>query len=112
MKHSDVLKEALAKFGSEGQHWTHGAIARDQNLHRTQACSSKARCWCSIGAIKAVLGPNVAIPRTVDFLRRAAPGNAIVHFNDKPGRTFTEVKELFVKAIEIAEAEESKEAAA
>jgi hypothetical protein len=103
----EVLKEARAKIAIG---WTQGPPAVNANGLSVDPMSPDACKWCGLGAIYAVSkNLNIELWDEADAFisgqARIAGDAGIVHFNEKPGRTQSEVVELFSKAIERAEAE-------
>ena len=92
MKAADILRGSLAKLHAYG--WI-------QDEYGDSECG-----YCSLGAIAAI-GLTYAESLEASSCLLAATGAASVDgWNDTPGRTFEEVEAAFLRAIEIAEADE------
>jgi hypothetical protein len=106
-KTSDILRETLAQFGPNGEHWTQDTFARDKEGRGVWRRSEHACQWCSMGALFCVLDRHNEkyTSRAGEFLYQAM-GEPAPIFNDAPGRTFSDVKAAFEKAISLAEADE------
>ncbi|HTF68064.1 MAG TPA: hypothetical protein VK638_35825 [Edaphobacter sp.] len=98
-----VAREKIADPSCWTQDWFAKRIEEDGTFKDTDATSASAACWCSSGAIRAVLGvddfgfisDDYAIPFGFDTL------GDLEHFNDT--HTHAEVLQAFDKAIEAAE---------
>jgi hypothetical protein len=102
-----ALESALRLF-KDGKGWTKGSYARDSHGLTISEIDEHACQWCTIGAIRAVsqfanepllfadtlydLAAALNAPRSDAFLE-------VVNFNDR-AMHFSEIKELFLKAIE------------
>jgi len=107
-----VLQEGLELLGPNGEHWVKQAYEHSGN-------------YCALGAIaKAAYGyvyQDTRHPRPPDRFKTAlyksartyltkalfdSQGTSIVMFNDHPETTFDHVRQLFERAIELAENDE------
>ena len=116
LEHLRKMRELLAKG------WTQGAWARDGEGQDVFTDSETATCFCLAGASTRTrsgvqkLIPN-ALLRALDCVEPDLAGRydksndftvrlIIVRWNDRPGRTQSEVLALIDRAIEIAEESE------
>lgn len=90
----EVLIAARAKI-ADPANWTQGMLARDASGIPVEVCSSRAACWCAVGAV-AESAPYELTNTTVEFLNKAA-GMQIETFNDT--HTHAEVLAKFDEAI-------------
>lgn len=96
MKDSEVLRKALELMGPEGENWQQLGTATSVYhkhcmmiaINRVQEHNDK-KMFCSALPFVAALG--------------FSSYNEATNFNDAPGRTFAQVKELFEKQIAFAE---------
>lgn len=87
---SKKLREALNLLGPNGENW--GQLSSYDGFGRR----------CMGGAIEAVGKPDSS--KLWDALLEFLPeGAALTSWNDRPERTFTEVREVFEKAIRASE---------
>lgn len=96
MKTLDVLK-AAKQLISTPERWTAGSYARDKSGVPVLSVSTKAACWCAIGACAAV-EPDV-LTGAFEALKSVVPGNSISKFNDHPSTTHADVMAAFDRAI-------------
>ena len=90
----EVLEKALELLGPNGENWVNEAPDWDKH--------------CCVTAIDTV-GDNRSQEKAKSFLRRVINSNVcslISRWNDAPERTFPEVRAAFLKAIELAKAEQ------
>lgn len=109
MKPSEVLAAALDTL-DYGTRWIKGRNAIDANGQGVSAISPKACGWCAIGAVCAVSPSYVLYDKSLHILRKTIcqdAGRAISSWNDLEERTWSEVEELFHKAITAAKADEA-----
>lgn len=104
MRDSEVMKSALVLMGPEGRNWQQLGHLKNGNpqkscmmiaINRAQEIAGKY--FCSAISFAQKLGFNSY--------------NEATEWNDAPGRTFSEVRELFEKQIAFAEALERDRAA-
>lgn len=69
--------------------WTQGFLARDRDGKACLEDDSEACCFCMMGAIKRVYGPDFR--EVFDVLLRNKVGQWYPQWNDRPGRTQAEV---------------------
>lgn len=86
----EVLRKARAKIRLK-KNWCQGYIARDKFGHPISAIDPKAVQWCALGAVRAVVGPEVDLTRHIRRL-----GDPVV-VNDQEGHAA--VMRLFDRAI-------------
>jgi hypothetical protein len=120
VKPSEILKQGLELLETKG--WTQGTYARDRyglSAYRPE----QAACYCGIGAIRVAafgtVSQNDLSPQIPSYLKARRlldvvtpydiPIDRWVSWQDKPERTFPEVKAKFLQAIALAEGVESKE---
>jgi hypothetical protein len=72
--------------------WTQRASARDVNNHVCLSDSANAKCWCLLGAISKVY-PCSDFMRVVKKVANVTKEN-IPSWNDRPERTFDDVRNL------------------
>lgn len=93
MKSSEILREALKKFGENGENWRSGRNNGE---------------YCSWGGIFAVVYGSAFAPwgAADQWAQKLGFNSAhqLFGWNDSESRTFPEVKAAFLKAIELAEA--------
>lgn len=115
LKQSEILKAALVLFGPNGQNWTQGEMARDDNGVKTFD-KHKATYFCSLGAVSMVstrkLVPSgssdSSFSLAMDTLNETLKGKGPMWlWQDELGRTFHEVKAKFLEAIKAAEKNEA-----
>ncbi|MBC2806583.1 hypothetical protein C3Y94_025875 [Rhizobium ruizarguesonis] len=94
---------------SNPDHWTKGAPARDRKGESIIPYDPKATCFCTIGAIHKVVGPQQlelkrqVVGYLIEALDTGHKVSAILSaFNDHPKTSHDQVLELWDKAIEIA----------
>lgn len=95
----EILRAARAKI-ERPECWTKGAFARDAVGGECMSSEPDAVCWCSDGAIGAV----IATTDVHDFcafeaLSRAIGNLHVAEWNDAPERTHAEVLAAFDAAI-------------
>ena len=91
----EVLTKALELLGPKGQHWVNSLPIRPCDFCVVTACG--AAC------------PTYSIAPALDKFREAiglSKYAAVDNWNDAPERTFPEVRAAFLKAIELAKAEQ------
>jgi hypothetical protein len=98
MKAKDILTDQSC--------WTQGAMARNRRGDLTGAEYVSAVSWCLMGALIRAYGRVKGLDRAMD-VRRAIRGicksfyatyGSIESWNDEPGRTFDEVRQVIEKA--------------
>ena len=92
------------------QGWTQNTSARDVDGNPCMSQSSKAVCWCTLGALSAAkvrdLPEDVRtiVYRSLEVAVKAFGGPSdTARWNDEPHRTKEDVIEVFDEAIRIAE---------
>lgn len=125
MKVSVVLTKALEILGPNGENWIKGDLCRsDTGVYISEPTSPAATCFCALGAVARAAG--LSRYQAYEPHRERNPGAAALvlairpcmndvegagdeayQFNDAPGRTFAEVKDLFERAIAAAKADEA-----
>ena len=101
------IKETLIKARARidtADKWTQVAFARTASDHPTDSGDPNACKFCALGALLATLKPHEAdtYAEAVSELEKYVPhpNNAgVMAFNDTPGRSHSEVLEIFDKAI-------------
>jgi hypothetical protein len=104
MKAIAILQEGLALLGPNGEHWTHGANARDIRDVPTFYNLEDAVKFCSSGIVYRVAGRNNDIERTIamSYLNAAAGRNySVFGFNDN--NDWPTVKDMWLRAIAMAQ---------
>lgn len=107
MKTSTVLKKAKALLETKG--WTKGHLAEDKDGVPTHSLSTRATCFCAIGAIERACGREpfnaLAVGPAIDALTDVLPSSYAepADYNDAPRRTKAQVLALFDRAIKLAE---------
>lgn len=110
MNELDILK-AGRELLSDPNRWTKRTLARDKNGHATNDPWDKvSTCFCSVGAIHKVVGPNNDTNRglkyaVADCLADSALAlfghrGAVVVFNDAPSTTHDQILAVWDHAIE------------
>ncbi|MCA3080557.1 MAG: hypothetical protein ING71_17415 [Rhodocyclaceae bacterium] len=93
----ETLK-AARQLISDPAKWTHGWLARDADGNVSHIGEKDAACWCSMGAIFHVDGPERPNSyAALQLLGAAIGGKSVARFNDT--RTHAEVLALFDAAI-------------
>jgi hypothetical protein len=117
---SETLKKAKEKIKSPYS-WTKDSLVKglysDGTLRECHLDDEIACCWCSIGAVMAVVPDgssyeftgNVARAVSIlnDICRQENGFNNVAVFNDSPDTTHQDVMEVFDRAIEVAERREA-----
>lgn len=109
MKTSELLRKAADEIRRRG--WYQGGYGSDISEEGFGSCKV-----CSLGAVNAasyngdpwngMLFKDTARERAILLLEESA-GGTLPHWNDAPGRTVEEVLDVFEKAAQAAELEES-----
>jgi hypothetical protein len=121
MKPSEILRKAKELL--ETKKWTQAYVALDGYARYCSPCSTKAECFCSMGAIGHVVGSDDPLlghgahvspaERLMDAVfpewRDGANGDnavdLVVDWNDDKQQTKQEIIDTFALAIELAERE-------
>lgn len=99
-KPSQLLRQALALFGPNGERW----IKRTKKKRSLRFFIIPTYYYCSIGAIEEVNTPNQRIAEL--YLQRACyPADTIIYFNDFCADNFADIRDKFNEAIALAEAD-------
>lgn len=81
----ELLRDTRSKIG-DASRWTKGADARDERGNEVECTSSSATCWCLLGAMLSIAGPErrALFDRAVELLgdTEAAAGFNIWWLND------------------------------
>ena len=93
MKASTVAKKILKWYGDDASKWCQGAACRDENGVPTAA--ENAKSCCLFGVLLKLGRIAGEVP-----LRKCFRERNIVDFNDKPGRTFAQIKRKLQKIAE------------
>jgi hypothetical protein len=82
--------------------WCQGAVAQDEDGRAVAPESSDARRWSALGALLASWngGPVGDLGQAVTSLHAATKGSPLEVWNDRPGRTQTDVVSAFERAID------------
>ena len=99
----EILKAARAKIADE-KHWTQIDNARDVNDNPVSLTSQEAVCWCSNGALFAVITFDIAYLRSrkkAESFLKAYMNPGVIQFNDS--HTHAEVIAAWDAAIANAE---------
>lgn len=99
---SQVLENALAILGHDGERWTKGAYARNSSEHWVPTMDARAECWCPGGAICRALSGDLGgkqFDAAMAELQFAAGMRSIPAWNDDRKTTFEDISAAFVKAI-------------
>jgi hypothetical protein len=82
--------------------WCQGAVAQDEDGRAVGPGSSDARRWSMLGALLASWdgGPVEELGQAVTSLHRSTEQSPLEVWNDRPGRTQTDVVAAFERAIE------------
>lgn len=102
-----LLKEARAIIDEKG--WTQGAYARDDRGAFIDVTSSRAVCFCTLGALRRAqvdLKDSVSLDSyktAALWLNEAGVPRGFGSWNDAPTRTKVDVLAMFDKAIALAE---------
>lgn len=107
MTTAELLREARG-FIAKG--WTQGAFARLGDGDVTIVIDPRAASWCALGAVATANLVGVAArAATRDaasrYLRKAACGADVTHYNDSLCKTQADALAWFDRAIELAESE-------
>ena len=94
MKASTVAKKILKWYGDDASKWCQGAACRDENGVPTYVYNAKS--CCMFGAVSKLS----LLDHNLDPFRDRFRGRSIIGFNDKPGRTFAQVKRKLQKIAE------------
>jgi hypothetical protein len=97
---------------ADPQHWTTGALAKDDRGRHVSPFDKDAVCWCSIGALKKVTPSNLIFDLSMDSLRIAIKDLSLWPNNTCPlscptvdkandGLPHQEVLRMWDRAIEI-----------
>jgi hypothetical protein len=98
----EILKAAKAKIENPAN-WTQGEFARDENGNKLMSGYSEgAVCFCSLGAIEAVIGTDFFDAEKAYMTIDEVMGGSVANYNDN--HTHEEVLSAFDKAIKLAEA--------
>lgn len=100
---ANVLRQALKRMGPRGGFWTQGCGSRDVNGKEVDTGSDRVYRCCGYGAIWTVVSWN---SRTSTLAEEALDNACTGHyptFNDEPGRKFSEIRDVFNKAIAALE---------
>lgn len=110
---------AARKILEDRRRWTQNAYARDKFGSPVPAYAPEAKCFCALGAMRKVLGPEGDGMPVVRLLADAGkelgftPIGSVVDVNDGPRRTSrTKVLAMYDRAIELAKAKAKEEKAA
>jgi hypothetical protein len=95
MKTSDVLRAGLAKFGPNGENW-----------RKAPEVFPREGKHCTHSAISRLAGDITPAVRYVLKVTNTNSPSALWDWNDSEGRTFDEVRDVYAKAISLAEADE------
>ncbi len=109
MKPSELLVKAKAVI-ADPKHWTQGWYAKDAKGYSTGPSTSKAVCWCSIGAIDKVAheestyAARFAATRYLAVVSDKYGYSGITDFNDNSSHKV--VMKAWDKAIKLAKEDE------
>ena len=104
MKPSEMLRAARKKIEPDGA-WTQGAFSYNSDGEEVNPQSTEAVCWCSLGAIAAVIRGSSGLDARIYLSQSYDDLVDIPQWNDALHRTHTEVLDAFLKAVILAEAE-------
>jgi hypothetical protein len=110
MKPSEILKKALELLGEDGENWCQDVGAVDRDGLQVLVNDRSAVKFCGYGACQKVDDGLPSLEAAYYLRKVVTPMGLYADWQDKPNRTFPEVKAKFLLAIELAEAEENKEA--
>jgi len=101
IKPSEKILQAMEIIGSP-ERWTKGTFARDSDGVSTVYYSSKAVCFCSIGALEKVKAAYSAKYYIARSLPKDASSSGIVKYNDAPETKHKDVMNMFMTAAFLA----------
>ena len=100
------LESARKLIGDESR-WLQGSGATDGYGKPCDPFSSTAACWCSIGALRAVMGRSFNTENGMDlfaamvcFLNQNTPGKSILEYNDRTDVKHSNIMTVFDTTIE------------
>lgn len=102
MNAHDILVKVRDEILTDESRWTKDKISRDAAGNAVFAKDPTAICWCLIGAVDRADGIGSGAGR---FIREALPATFsedMVAFNNAPATTFSDIRDLLDRAIEIA----------
>ena len=105
---SEQVAELLVKAKeliADPERWCQGRVAKDSLGRPTYPNSGNATAWCAFGALERLAPTPDVVSSAVDFLGAFTDGESIGYWNDH--HTHAEVMELFDRAIEMANREET-----
>lgn len=93
---TEALERALDNLGPNGENWVQGSI--DAFMYpKCCIATALARAANPVGNIE-LKGTHVL---ALELLRISAGCGMIVFWNDTPGRTFAEVKEVYLRKLDL-----------
>lgn len=112
MKPSQILKQAFALIEKPGTRTT-GVFARDAAGNPVNVMADSASCWCSVGAVKRVVGESGHADGPFDALlclslgaSKVNLGDGTIEINDQGNDD--QVRAMFVFGIQAAERVEDR----
>lgn len=85
--------------------WTKRSFAKDSHGNSVSATSSRAVCFCSIGALEHVSN-GIGYEKSLNILQSIAPlYTTVIVYNDSYNTTHDDILKLFDVAIEKAKSE-------
>lgn len=83
---------SLTSVFNHPSRWTRDAFARDKDGASVQTFHHEAVCWCLVGAmsVSGIYGSTGGLKEVLKAIR----GRGALSWNDAPGRTFADVREL------------------
>ena len=112
-KPSQMLRKAWALIDAP-EKWTQGISACNKEQQFRAPHDLDASCFCSFGAIiksidqkySTIFQNSEIIKSQIDYLKKAMESRCVAEFNDT--HTWEEVKSAWMKAIALAEEDETK----
>jgi hypothetical protein len=102
IKHEEIPARIMVEARERITHgWCQGAVAQDEDGCAVDPGSSDARRWSMLGALLASWngGPVANLGQAVTSLHAATERSPLEVWNDRPGRTQTDVVSAFERAI-------------
>jgi hypothetical protein len=90
-----VLEDALKSFGPNGENWEQGGGDKLSYPGKT----------CMVLAVNELPIDNALVYKARGILSRITGADSLYAWNDAPGRTWLEVKDVYDKAIQLAKSE-------
>jgi hypothetical protein len=96
-----LLACGLARLGPNGEHWTQGQMHAD-GAHCAIGSLADGYSYFNASRGSHLWDAGLCLNEAV---RALTVYSSMIGYNDTPGRTFPEIRAVFLKAIQLAEAE-------